>query len=316
MPGERVIDLEDGSLDSPVPERQRRPEWLKVRAPWGVSYERVRRLVRGHQLHTVCEEAHCPNVGECWGGGTATFLILGDTCTRSCGFCAIKTGRPGPLDGLEPERVAQTIHGMGLGHAVITSVNRDELGDGGASVFARCIRRSRELSPGCSIEVLIPDFKGDRAALRVVMDARPEILNHNLETAPRLYRTVRPQAIYRRSLDVLGAAKEMDSTVLTKTGIMVGLGETWEEVEGVLTDVAAIGVDIVTVGQYLRPTEAHLPIVRYYSPQEFERIRDFGLGAGLRWVESGPLVRSSYHAEVQVARLSGGRPGSKLGIRG
>lgn len=306
------IDLLDPTL--PMPFKHRRPDWLKVRAPWGESYTHIQGLMRGAGLHTVCEEARCPNIGECWGAGTATFLIMGDTCTRSCGFCAIKTGRPDTLDVLEPERVAQTIRRMDLTHAVITSVNRDELPDGGAAIFARSICRSRALTPGCSIEVLIPDFRGDKSALQVVMDARPEILNHNLETVPRLYRTVRPQAIYPRSLDILRWAKEMDPTVLTKTGIMVGLGETSDELAALLSDLAAIQVDILTVGQYLRPTEAHLPIQRYYSPEEFDRIRVDGLAAGLRWVESGPLVRSSYHAEQQVAQLSERSPARPVAL--
>lgn len=291
-----------------LPFRHRRPEWLKVRAPWGQTYQDLKGLVRQERLHTVCEEARCPNIGECWGAGTATFLIMGDTCTRSCGFCAIKTGRPTVLDVLEPERVARAVQELNLTHAVITSVNRDELPDGGAAIFARSIRRSRELSPGCSIEVLIPDFRGDRSALRQVMDAAPEILNHNLETVPRLYRTVRPQALYHRSLDILRWAKEMDPTVLSKTGIMVGLGETWEELDALMQDLAAIQVDILTVGQYLRPTEAHLPIQRYLRPEEFDAIRERGLELGIRWVESGPLVRSSYRAEQQVARLSARSP--------
>ena len=260
--------------------------------------------MRGHRLHTVCEEARCPNLGECWGAGTGTFLIMGDTCTRSCGFCAIKTGRPDVLDVHEPERLAQSVRQMGLTHAVITSVNRDELPDGGAAIFARCVTRSRELSPACSFEVLIPDFRGDRGALQVVMDARPEILNHNIETVPRLYRTVRPQALYSRSLDVLRWAKEMDADVLTKTGIMVGLGETLDEVDEVMRDLVALDVDILTVGQYLRPSPAHLPVQRYVHPDEFDAIRERGLALGLRWVEAGPLVRSSYRAERQVAALS------------
>jgi lipoic acid synthetase len=305
------IDLLDAT--APLPFRHRRPDWLKVRAPWGESYTRIQGLMRGAGLHTVCEEARCPNIGECWGAGTATFLIMGEVCTRSCGFCAIQTGRPAVLDVVEPERVARTIHDMDLTHAVITSVNRDELPDGGAAVFARTIRRSRALTPACSIEVLIPDFRGDRAALEVVMDARPEILNHNLETVPRLYRSVRPQALYHRSLDILRWAKEMDPSVLTKTGIMVGLGETRQELSALFADVAAIGVDILTIGQYLRPTESHLPIRRYYAPAEFDALRDEGLAAGLRWVESGPLVRSSYHAEQQVAALSARSPHAEPG---
>ncbi|MEO8083338.1 MAG: lipoyl synthase [Ardenticatenales bacterium] len=300
-----TLTADDGKA---LPFRHRRPPWLKVRAPWGETFGAVEGLMRANGLHTVCEEARCPNIGECWGAGTATFLIMGDTCTRSCGFCAIKTGRPGVLDVLEPERVARTIERLNLTHCVITSVNRDELPDGGAAIFARSIRRGRALAPHTSIEVLIPDFCGDRAALQVVMDARPEILNHNLETVPRLYRTVRPQAIYPRSLEVLRRAKEMDPTVLTKTGIMVGLGETLAELDALITDLVAIGVDILTVGQYLRPTEAHLPIQRYWAPEEFDALRDRGLALGLRWVEAGPLVRSSYRAEQQVAHLSARSP--------
>jgi lipoic acid synthetase len=276
--------------------------------PGGGEYGDVHAVMRGHGLHTVCEEAGCPNIGECWASGTGTFLIMGDTCTRSCGFCAIKTGRPEALDVLEPDRVARSIREMGLTHAVITSVNRDELPDGGAAVFARCITRSRALSPGCSIEVLIPDFRGDRAALLAVMGARPDILNHNVETVMRLYRTVRPQALYRRSLDILRWAKESDPGGLTKTGIMVGLGETGDEIAALMRDLVAIDVDILTVGQYLRPSESHLPVHRYYHPDEFDAIREQGLAAGLRWVESGPLVRSSYRAERQVASLRRRRP--------
>jgi len=288
----------------PLPLRHRRPPWLKVKAPWGETFGAVEGLMRANQLHTVCEEARCPNIGECWGAGTATFLIMGDTCTRSCGFCAIKTGRPGTLDVLEPERVARTIARLDLTHCVITSVNRDELPDGGAAIFARAIRRARALSPQTSIEVLIPDFCGDEAALQVVMDAGPEILNHNMETVPRLYRTVRPQALYPRSLELLQRAKAMDPTVLTKTGIMVGLGETLDEVHHLMRDLAAIEVDVLTVGQYLRPSEGHLPIERYWHPDEFARLAQDGLAMGLRWVEAGPLVRSSYRAEQQVASLS------------
>jgi lipoic acid synthetase len=303
-----TIPVDEITMGAPLPFKHRRPEWLRVRAPWGEAFTEVNNLVRGASLHTVCEEARCPNIGECWGEGTATFLIMGDTCTRSCGFCAIKTGRPAPLDVLEPERVARTIQRMAVTHAVITSVNRDELPDGGAAIFGRTIRRAKALAPGCSIEVLIPDFRGDRAALQVVMDARPEILNHNLETVPRLYRTVRPQALYRRSLDVLAWAKAMDESVLTKTGIMVGLGETAAELDALMADLAERAVDILTVGQYLRPSEAHLSITRYYEPAEFEALRDRGLALGLRWVEAGPLVRSSYRAGQQVARLSGRSP--------
>ncbi|MCC6385755.1 MAG: lipoyl synthase [Dehalococcoidia bacterium] len=282
-----------------------RPPWLKVRFPAGPNYARVQELMRGERLHTVCEEARCPNIGDCWSRGTATFMILGDTCTRSCGFCAVKTGRPGAVDTGEPRRVALAIQRMGLRHAVITSVNRDELPDGGAAIFAETIRWSRRLSPGTTFEVLIPDFKGDRAALATVLEARPEILNHNTETVARLYPTVRPQARYERSLDLLAAAKEIDPGTLTKTGIMVGLGETYDEVIATARDIAARGVDILTAGQYLRPGPGYLPIVRYWTPEEFAALKAEALALGFRHVESGPLVRSSYHAEEQAGHASG-----------
>jgi lipoic acid synthetase len=293
------------NADQPLPFRHRRPEWLRVRAPWGEGFEAVRRLVHGQGLHTVCEEARCPNIGECWGAGTGTFLILGDVCTRSCAFCAVKTGRPAAPDAGEPERVAEAVRRMGLRHAVITSVDRDDLPDGGASAFAACVGRIRVLAPDCSVEVLVPDFKGSREALGVVMDSRPHVLGHNVETVPRLYRAVRPQASYQRSLDMLARVKEMDGAVLSKTGIMVGLGETEAEVVAVMRDLAAARVDILTVGQYLRPTEGHRPISRYFEPADFDRLREVGLHAGLAWVEAGPLVRSSYHADRQVAALRG-----------
>jgi lipoic acid synthetase len=282
----------------------RRPEWIKVRAPSGESYEWLRGLMRTKALHTVCEEAMCPNMGECWGAGTATFLMLGDTCTRSCGFCDVKTGRPAPLDWLEPERVARAVRAMNLRHAVITSVNRDERPDGGAPIFAMVIRRIRELQAGCSIEVLIPDFKGSSDALKIVMDARPEILNHNVETVPRLFKKVQPQDRYEWARATLSTAKKLDPEVLTKSGIMLGLGETLDEVEAVMHDLRAWGVDILTIGQYLQPSKKHLPIERYYTPEEFAALQQYGLGIGFRWVESGPLVRSSYHAGQQVRALS------------
>jgi lipoic acid synthetase len=284
---------------------RRRPEWLKVRAPSGETYEKLDQLMRKKALHTVCEEASCPNMGECWGSGTATFLMLGDVCTRSCGFCDIKHGQPTPLDWLEPERVAQAVKAMNLQHAVITSVNRDERKDGGAPIFAMVIRRIRELLPGCSVEVLIPDFKGSLEALQIVMDARPEILNHNVETVPRLFKDVQPQDHYDWSQATLSHAKQLDPEVLTKSGVMVGLGETMDEVKEVMRDLRSWGVDILTVGQYLQPSRQHLPIVRYYTPDEFAEIKEYGLGIGFRWVESGPLVRSSYHAVEQVRALSG-----------
>jgi lipoyl synthase len=281
-----------------------RPEWLKVRIPGGEQYHVIKNLMRSKQLHTVCEEAGCPNMGECWGQGTATFLIMGDICTRSCGFCDIKTGRPLPLDWQEPERVAQAVHAMNLRHVVITSVNRDERKDGGAPIFALCVQRIRERQPGCSIELLVPDFKGSAEALQIVMEARPEILNHNVETVPRLFKRVQPQDRYEWALATLGNAKRMDEEVLTKSGIMLGLGEEWDEVVAVMRDLADCGVDILTAGQYLQPSRKHLPIERYYSPAEFADLRRIGLEMGFKWVESGPLVRSSYRADQQVAALS------------
>jgi lipoic acid synthetase len=260
--------------------------------------------MRSKQLHTVCEEAHCPNIGECWGKGTATFLIMGDICTRSCGFCDIKTGRPLPLDWQEPERLAQAVRQMNLRHVVITSVNRDERKDGGAPIFALCIERIREIQPGCSIEVLIPDFKGNADALKIVMDARPEILNHNVETVPRLFKRVQPQDQYEWALTTLRNAKGMDADVLTKSGIMLGLGEEWDEIVSTMQDLADCGLDILTIGQYLQPSKNHLPIEKYYKPEAFAELNRIGLEMGLKWVESGPLVRSSYRAEEQVAALS------------
>ena len=286
------------------PRPARRPEWIKVRAPAGRNYERVREIMRSKLLHTVCEEARCPNLGECWGAGTATFLLMGNTCTRSCGFCDIATGRPQPLDWLEPERVARAVNAMDLRHAVITSVNRDEREDGGAPIFAMVIRRIRELQPGCSVEVLIPDFKGSREALQIVMEARPEILNHNVETVRRLFKRVQPQDRYEWAQATLSNAKQLDPDVLSKSGIMVGLGETLDELKATMDDLRSWGVDILTLGQYLQPSVKHLPIERYYHPDEFAELKEYGLGIGFRWVESGPLVRSSYHAEQQVRALS------------
>jgi lipoic acid synthetase len=280
--------------------RGRRPEWLRVRAADSPKYRELRGLFRGKHLHTVCEEAMCPNIGECWGRGTATFLLMGDTCTRSCGFCKIKTGRPNLLDPDEPRRVGESVAAMGLHHAVLTSVNRDEQADGGAWVFAESIYWIRRLRPGCTVEVLIPDFKGDTRALQIVMDAKPEILNHNTETVPRLYRTVRPQAKYMRSMELLQRAKQMDALSLTKSGIMLGLGEEWDEILTVMDDLRRHDVDIMTMGQYLQPDRFHLPIQRYYTPDEFARLKEEGEARGFRWVESGPLVRSSYHADGQA----------------
>jgi len=282
---------------------QRKPAWLKVRLPTGNTFDRVKKLMRGQRLNTVCEEARCPNIWECWSRGTATFLLMGDTCTRSCGFCHIKTGRPQALDEDEPRRVAESVLALGLNHCVLTSVNRDELKNGGAHIFANTIREIRQRLPNCTVEVLIPDFKGDLAALQEVMDAKPEILNHNTETVPRLYRTVRPQANYERTLRVLSNAKKIDPETLTKTGIMLGLGETKEEVLQVMADWRKHDLDILTLGQYLRPSPLHLPIYRYVHPDEFAEYRQVGLEMGFKWVESGPLVRSSYHAEETVSTL-------------
>lgn len=276
-----------------------RPAWIKARAPMGEGYERLRGLMRELDLHTVCEEAHCPNLGECWNRGTATFMILGDVCTRACGFCAVKTGLPArPPDPEEPRRVADAVARMGLRHAVITSVNRDDQRDGGAAAFASCIREVRARIPGCAVEVLIPDFKGDWGALQLVIDARPDVLNHNTETVPRLYRSVRPGARFARSLTLLRRSK--DAGLLTKSGIMVGLGEEWDEVLDTIRAIREAGTDILTVGQYLRPSFEHVPLVRYYTPEEFARLRGFARSLGYAHVESGPLVRSSYHADEQV----------------
>lgn len=292
---------ESPAVEQTVKSPARRPEWLKARIPSGENYARIRGLVVEHRLHTVCEEARCPNMGECWNHGTATFMILGDVCTRSCGFCAIKTGRPEGLDAQEPARVAEAVRMLGVRHAVITSVNRDELYDGGAQVFADTIRQVRALNPGTTIEVLIPDFKGDEFALEIVLAAFPDILNHNTETVPRLYSTVRPQAQYLRSLELLSRAKRRGFT--TKTGLMLGIGEREEEIEEVMRDLREVKCDILTLGQYLQPTKDHLPVDRFVHPDEFHHLKILGLRMGFNHVESGPLVRSSYHAEGQVAAL-------------
>ncbi|MCJ7701894.1 MAG: lipoyl synthase [Anaerolineales bacterium] len=283
---------------------KRRPPWIRVRAPMGQAYKEVQELMRAKELHTVCEEAMCPNLGECWGAGTATFLMLGKICTRSCGFCDVIHGKPGPLDWDEAERVAQAVAKMKLKHAVITSVNRDERRDGGAPILGMVIHRIRALAPGCSIEVLIPDFKGSVEALRMVMNARPEILNHNVETVPRLFKSVQPQDQYAWAEATLRNAKRLDSEVLTKSGIMLGLGETMDEIKATMDDLRHWGVDILTIGQYLQPSRKHLPIERYYTPEEFQELKEYGLGIGFRWVESAPLVRSSYRAVDQVRELS------------
>ena len=285
--------------DRPV----RRPPWIKVRAPTGEAHQELKRLMRAKSLHTICEEAHCPNIAECWSRRTATFLILGDTCTRNCGFCNVKTGRPAPPDPDEPERVAQAVRAMGLKHAVITSVDRDDLPDGGASVFAAVTRRVRQVQPQCTVELLIPDFCGRVPPLQVVLDERPDVLNHNVETVPRLFRSVQPQCRYEWSLAVLRNARRLWPELTTKSGLMVGLGETVDEVLRVMRDLREVDVDILTIGQYLQPTKAHVPIARYYAPDEFEMFRQQGEEMGFKWVESAPLVRSSYHAETQVECL-------------
>jgi lipoic acid synthetase len=285
----------------------RLPPWLKVRFPAGERYGQIKGLLRGHQLHTVCEEAQCPNVGECFNSGTATFMILGDVCTRSCGFCAVTSGRPQGLDLQEPYRLASTVELLGLDYVVITSVNRDDLPDGGAGIFAGCISAIRGRRPGCRVEVLIPDFLGDREALATVVQAKPFVLNHNVETVPRLYGRVRPKARYERSLALLAAVKEMDPAMLTKSGIMLGLGETRQEVREVLAGLRGVACDVLTIGQYLRPSSKHLPVERFLPPEEFAEIGDEGRRMGFRHVESGPLVRSSYHAHRQVG-LEADRP--------
>ncbi|MEX1139492.1 MAG: lipoyl synthase [Bacteroidota bacterium] len=291
-----IIDEIQAEPQSPAP---RRPDWLKAKIPGGENYARIKNLVDHQRLHTVCEEARCPNLGECWNSGTATFMILGDICTRSCGFCAVKTGRPDyGLDWDEPRRVAETVRSMSIRHAVITSVNRDERSDGGSPIFAETIRQIRAVMPDCSVEVLIPDFKGNEDALNIVLEAKPAILNHNLETVPRLYNVVRPQANYRQSLEVLERAKKKGA--VTKTGLMLGIGEKTEEVREVLREIQEVRCDILTLGQYLQPTKEHLPVDRYVHPDEFRTLKEEALSLGFRHVESGPLVRSSYHAANHV----------------
>lgn len=276
-----------------------RPEWLKVRLKQGPNFAELRRLVNDNQLNTICESAQCPNIWECWEQRTATFMILGDVCTRSCGFCAVKTGRPDAgLDWEEPERVAKAVEQLGLKFAVITSVNRDERTDGGAPIFARTITEIKRRCPDTGIEVLIPDFKGSYESLKMVLDAKPELLNHNLETVPRLYSSVRPQAKYEQSLELLERAKDYGAR--TKTGIMVGLGETMDEIRLLMADVADVPCDILTIGQYLQPTKLHLPVIRYYDPDEFLEMKTIGEEMGIPHIESGPLVRSSYHAAEQA----------------
>jgi lipoic acid synthetase len=276
----------------------RKPSWLKMKMPAGAGFGRLKNLVDSHRLHTVCQSAKCPNMGECWNAGTATLMILGDVCTRSCGFCNIATGRPPTLDLEEPARVGDAVRIMNLGHVVITSVNRDELPDGGAGVWSETIRQIRLQSPGTSVEVLIPDFCGDWDALQKVLDEKPDILNHNIESVPRLYKRVRPQAKYRRSLELLQIARQQG--FITKTGMMLGLGEAEHEIESVIDDLVSIGCEILTLGQYLQPSAKHLPVERWVHPDEFAEWKMRGEARGIRHVESGPMVRSSYHAEKQV----------------
>ncbi|MFN8585920.1 MAG: lipoyl synthase [Dehalococcoidia bacterium] len=278
---------------------ERKPEWIRARFPGGERFLEVKRLLREQGLHSVCEEARCPNIGECFNAGTATFMILGDVCTRACGFCNVTSGRPTGLDLLEPLRLAATVERLGLDYAVITSVNRDDLPDGGASIFAGCIRAIRQRSPQTEVEVLIPDFEGNTEALRTVVEARPVVLNHNTETVPRLYRRVRPKGVYTRSLELLRRVKEFDPAMTTKSGIMVGLGETFEEVLETMADLREHDCDLLTVGQYLRPSSKHLPVERYWHPDEFAALTEEGLRLGFQHVEAGPLVRSSYHAGEQ-----------------
>jgi lipoic acid synthetase len=289
--------------------RTPKPEWLKVRAPGSPTYVRLKGLLKQLELNTVCEEAHCPNIGECWNHGTATFMILGDVCTRACAYCAVHHGKPTELDAAEPERVGRAIQVLGLQYVVITSVDRDDLADGGASIFAECIRRIRASCPGTRVEVLIPDFQGHEAPLHAVLDAGPDVLNHNTETVPRLYRKARSGGRYPRTLELLRRARAYAPHVPTKSGLMVGLGEERHEIEDTLRDLCAAGVAILTIGQYLRPTPQHLPMARYYHPDEFAALKQFALDLGFGHVESGPLVRSSYHAHEQADALAVARPG-------
>jgi len=289
-----VIPLAPVTSEEP---RQPKPEWLKVRAPGSPSYLRLKGIMRSLDLHTVCEEARCPNIGECWNRGTATFMILGGVCTRACAYCAVSHGRPAPADPAEPDRVASAVHTLGLSYVVITSVDRDDLKDGGAGMFAETIRLTRALSPECRIEVLIPDFQGDEAALQTVLNARPDVLNHNTETVSRLYRMARSGGRYSRTLELLDRSRRLAPDIPTKTGLMVGLGEEHEELVTTLRDLRAVGCQILTIGQYLRPSAEHAPMSRYYHPDEFRDLKQIALGLGFVHVESGPLVRSSYHAK-------------------
>ncbi len=291
--------------------RSRKPAWLKVRSPGGPNYLRLRQKMRSEDLHTVCEEAGCPNIGECWEAGTATFMILGDVCTRACKYCGVAHGLPTELDLDEPRRVAETVAGMGLEHVVITSVNRDELPDGGAAIYADTVQQIRSLVPGCSVELLIPDFKGDEGALATVLESEPAILGHNLETVERLHPDVRPGGRYWRSISFLGASKRLQPEILTKTGIILGMGEEVTEIRQAMTDLREAAVDILTLGQYLRPSPMHIPVARWVTPDEFSMWKRVGEEElGFRHVESGPLVRSSYHAKEQAREVEAGGPGN------
>ena len=284
---------------------RRLPEWLKVKAPGSAGYLELRQVVRSEGLNTVCEEAHCPNIGECWDRGTATFMVLGDICTRACSYCAVNTGMPTTLDLQEPVRLAETVERLGLRYAVITSVDRDDLPDGGAFIFAQCIRQIRKRLPSCKVEVLIPDFQGDADALAKVMDAKPDTLNHNIETVRRVFGRVRPKGDYDMSLELLENAKRLDGGAVTKSGMMVGLGESWDEIIETMRDLRSVDCDLLTIGQYLRPSGKHAPLARWYTPPEFDELRREGEALGFRHVASGPLVRSSYHADEQHAAASG-----------
>jgi len=291
-----------------APSPVRKPSWLKVRAPGGPNYAHIKGMMRELGLHTVCEEARCPNIGECWEHKAATFMILGDVCTRNCTYCAVAHGTPTAFDPLEPVHLAEAVERMGLAHVVITSVDRDDLPNGGAEAFAACITEIKRRMPDTSVEVLIPDFKGSELALRLVMEAQPDILNHNLETAERLYRLARPGGRYDRALALLATARRMDPAALTKSGLIVGMGEEWDEILVCMRDLRRSDVNILTVGQYLRPSESHLPVARYYTPAEFAELRDLGLDMGFTHVQASPLTRSSYHAwEQAAAAQAGGR---------
>jgi lipoic acid synthetase len=296
--GETLYQIMGRHRAEPLP--LRKPSWLKVKAPGGENYARLKHLMRELDLHTVCEEAHCPNVGECWEHGTATFMILGDVCTRNCAYCAVSHGRPPKYDIAEPSRVAQAIAEMRLQHAVITSVDRDDLPDFGAYIFAETIRQIKQRLPGCSVEVLVPDFQGNESSIRTVLEAEPDIYNHNTETVPRLYKKARPGGRYERVMKIFTTAKRIAPHILTKTGIILGMGETIAEVELVMKDLRAVDVDILTLGQYLRPSDGHIKLDRYVTPEEFRHLYEVGMAMGFRHVESGPLVRSSYHAWEQV----------------